>query len=150
MGRVAAFLQAGNEHRTVSVGGRSRNNMVWATLNTDNAFNSDCSLSAQANVSSAGNSKFTIELPADAIHNCSVLIRETKQIKIDEFLDAVKNQCDIRDASTKIGANSIEAAKTIIENLRGKYDNLPNIVLPGNVKLDYAMACVRIVEELLA
>ena len=51
MGRVNVFIEAGNENRTESIGGRRGNpRSGWARLNTDNAGKSDCSMTLRVEV----------------------------------------------------------------------------------------------------
>lgn len=162
MSRVNAFLKAGNENRDVSVGGRGRNNSVWADLNTDNSEQSDCCLRAKVIVRGAHDNKkgidertshFSVTLPDDG-KAVSVKINvdsENKRSKylssISTFLSSLAAQWNLFKVEEPFCKTTSDVAREL-SMLRQKYEELPDIVLPGQVKLDYALACVRICEEL--
>ena len=170
MARTNAFLTGWNDHRDVSVGGRRANDSVWAKLNTDNASQSDCCLFVSASVHGRArsskereklgddrNTVFTVELPDVIDENCKVNINDPgwrdslgKIEAISPFLAAVKKLYDVRRAKLENPLKSAVEAESVLRQLREKYDELPNVVLPGGVKLDYALACVRVCEELLS
>ena len=162
MARVNAFLEAGNEHRRISVGGRSSNSSVWARLNTDNGEQSDCCLSVSANVVGDRDSKkeiderqsrFFVTLP-EMSSAVKVQIEDDSSTKRSKFLSAISEfasklagMWNVFKAEEPLVPTTAAAARELAI-LRQHYEDLPEIVLPGNVKLDYALACVRICEEL--
>lgn len=167
MGRVNAFLEAGNENRSVSVGGRGgQANSVWAWLNTDNRCGS-AAIRVKAEVVGNTDSKtrrlkraggdnrtsiFTVELPDPS---------EAVEVHLVEKGHALKQLAAIGAALCLVkGVHEAETnpshAKTCvrfgIETLLeleaeiGK--NIPNVILPGNITLAHALACVEIVRGL--
>ena len=50
MARVDAYLRARSDSRDISLGGRSANSSIDATLNSDNATQSDCALNVELSV----------------------------------------------------------------------------------------------------
>jgi len=68
MGRSNTFMQAGNENREVSIGGRGNSDTVWAWLNTDNGGGSNCAVRVRAEVS--GDRSLNGK-PRKTCHNCN-------------------------------------------------------------------------------
>lgn len=50
MSRTNVFIEAGNENRTTSVGGRRGASSGWARINTDNGGQSDCAVVVRVDV----------------------------------------------------------------------------------------------------
>lgn len=169
MARVNAFIEAGNESRTTSLGGRGANDRVWARLNTDNHLETDCSLYVSADVEGPGlrsterrkktvgdhrTSHFYIELPEPS-EACHVRI-DTAGGKMRELAFMGALLCTVkagqhlangeRDRAEKI----LEVTAEIVEDLEAQMTNIPNVSLPGGVSLKRALACVRIVEDFLS
>lgn len=132
--RVKAFLSAGNERRDVSLGGRARNDRVWARLNTDNATQSDCSLFVSARVSQ-DRSYFNVELPEQGDENCEVVISDSR------IIGRTLAELGVKLAST----TDLKSAKKLLLELEQER-KFPKVWLPGDVSLVRALAAVKILE----
>jgi len=168
MGRVNAFLKAGNDHREISVGGRSASDRVWARLNTDNCEQTDCCLYVSADVEGPGlrsaerrkksvgdhrTSHFYIELPEPS-EACEVRI-ETAGGKMRELAYMGLLLCGVKAAQhavngeVAVAEKILEVTREIVDDLENRMNDVPNVLLPGGVTLRRALACVQIVERLV-
>jgi hypothetical protein len=167
MAFVNAFLEAGNEHRRVSVGGRSRNNETWAWLNCATADGTRA-VRVSAEVSGPGltsqerrrvdgdqrTATFTIELPEPGEH-VKVRIREKGAglrdlAFIGAMLCGLKGAQQIAEGDADAGLATIEKAGEIVAGLEDDMANLPDVELPGGVSLKHALACVEYVRRITA
>ncbi len=170
MARVNAFLRAGNDNgREVSVGGRGRSDSVWAKLNTDNAGGSDCGLYVSAEVCGTGvryqerrlksvgdgrRSVFTVTLP-EANDHCTVNIEchgeSLRQLAtIGAALATVKGAADVARGEKAQGIRTIRQARKLLAEIESTPSDIPDVILPGGVTLRHALACVKIVQDLVA
>lgn len=172
MARVNAFARVRNENREVGVGGRGANNWVQTTLNTDNASHSNCAVSVTAEVVGNGRnyverraggdqrkSVFTIELPEQNDEFCEVEIvthnHELRQlVNMGAMLVALKGASEMAQATDKKkfkkGVATIETAGRILEDLKSREKDFPKVILPGGVTLAHALACVKIVGDIIS
>lgn len=153
MARVNAFLRAGNDNgRAVSVGGRGASDGVWADLNTDNATHSDCGMRVTADVCGPGvrskerrlksvgdgrRSVFHVTLPRQADEYCEVHIH----LEGDHLREVARLADSIR---------TMEQARELLWLVKAETTAIPNVNLPGGVTLKHALACVKIVQDLIA
>jgi hypothetical protein len=170
MSRVNAYLEAGNDAgRRVSVGGRASSDSVWARLNTNNATGSDCALKVSAEVTGPGlrskerrlksvgdgrRSVFTVELPRQCDENCEVTINLAGEglrelARISAALCGVKGAMQVASGDKAGGIRTIKQARALFAELESAKPEFPNVVLPGGVTLKHALACVRIVQDLI-
>lgn len=97
MGRVDAFLRAGNGNREISMGGRRGNQeSVWATLNTDNGTANDCRLSVEASVTG---DRSLYGKPRKSCHSCG-----------HKWVDGVQREGE--ESPSKESTESIRAGDT--------------------------------------
>lgn len=170
MARVNAYLRAGNDNgRDVSVGGRGRSDSVWAMLNTDNATHSDCALKVSAEVTGPGlrsrerrlksvgdgrRSVFTVELPRQCDEYCEVKINLAGEslrelARIGAALCGVQGVLQASQGDKAGGIRTIEQARELLAELESAKPEFPNVTLPGGVTLKHALACVKIVSDLI-
>ena len=135
MARVNCYGLMSGDNREVSLGGRARNDSISASVNTDNATHSDCSVHVNASVRGNGltalerrtsegdqrQSNFTITLPVQSDEFCRVRLSLNHYNKID----SLKKELDLLFSS----ANSeyIEYAKA--------YDGLAADIQQGMTSL---------------
>ncbi len=171
MARVNAFLRAGNDNgRAVSVGGRGRSDSVWADLNTDNASNSDCGMRVAAEVCGPGlryqerrlksvgdgrRTVFTVELPEQCDEFCRVDIQLAGEplrelARIGAALCGVKGALQVAHGEKAEGIRTIKQARELLAQVETTPTAIPNVNLPGGVTLKHALACVKIVQDLIA
>jgi len=171
MARVNAFLRAGNDNgRQVSVGGRGRSDSVWANINTDNASHSDCGIKVSAEVCGPGvryqerrlksvgdgrTSVFTVELPDQCDEFCRVEIQLAGEplrelARIGAALCGVRGALQVAHGKKAEGIRTIEQARELLAQVETTPTAIPNVNLPGGVTLKHALACVRIVQDLIA
>jgi len=158
MARVNAFIEAGNEHRDVSIGGRRGNSRVWARLNTDNAGRDNCALRVEARVHGLGlNSKerrkgderkttFHVELPEPDKH-CSIVISTSRSGR--SLTDELEPRTELEHFVARVDEESLpEFIRGEVERLKNGLGHVPEVKLPDGVDLRHALACVEIVRRL--
>ena len=169
MARVNAFLRAGNDNgRAVSVGGRGRADAVWATLNTDNAGGSDCGMRVTAEVCGHGTEYrerrkkggdqrqtiFTVTLPKRN-EFCYVHLQcdgdSLRELaRIGAALCGVKGALQVAHGEQAEGIRTIKQARELLAQVESTPTEIPNVILPGGATLKHALACVKIVQDLIA
>jgi hypothetical protein len=163
-GYVNAFIEVGNEHRRVAVGGRRANNSTWAWLSCATADGSKA-MRVSAEVTGPGLSSlgrrnngdqrtahFDVELPAPGDH-VKVRIRENGARMADlarmtAELWNLKGAQQVASGQPEQGKATIEAAAQIVAELEVDLANLPDVELPGGITLKHALACVEFVRRL--
>ena len=100
-------------------------------------------------------SRFEIELPP-ADHGATVRIR-ADNARLNDLAHVGAMLCTIKgiqqtaspDPQARGEKLLTEDIPDILEGLKASMENLPDVTLPGNVDLRYALACVKIVEKQL-
>jgi len=165
MGRVNAFIKAGNDNREVSLGGRRSSNKVWAWLNTAHE-GGESGMTVKAEVmgdglNSADRKKkdgdkrrvlFTVELPEPSEH-IKVFIEGNGYI-MKQLALAGGVLCGMKAADEMMKGNFDKAAdilantKEALAGLEESLHDVPLVYLPGGVTLKHALACVEVVRKL--
>jgi len=196
MTRVNVFLTAGNEHRSLRIGGKGKNDSAYARLNTDNGQASDVSIYVQADVlgerqyngkpkrkscricgerytdesvticpncetlrqgTDTRRSVFSVELPP-AASGATVHINPHNH-KMRQLANIGAMLCTIQGVQLTASPdpNDQQRGKKLLnEDIPDilaeleKSATLPDVVLPGGVSLAHALACVQIVDKLIA
>lgn len=165
MAFVNAFIEAGNEHRRVSLGGRRANSSAWAWLNT--AHQGGCSsLRVSSDVHGPGlGSKerrrkdgdkrsvtFTVELPEPSEHVNVVIVPKGEAMRklamFGALLCGIKAVDEMTKGEFEKGADILAKTKEIVAGLEEGMKDLPNVTLPGGISLKHALACVELVRRL--
>ena len=158
MARVNVFIEAFNETRHVSIGGKHRNDSGGCWLNTDTAAGSR-DLSVRAAVVGSTNSRdrrkygdtreaqFEIELPEAG--GCDVTIlahggRMAKLVEMGALLVMMQGACLMAGGKTDEAERRFEFTReTLAELEAAATKDLPPVTLPGGVTLAHALACVE-------
>ena len=168
MGRTNVFARVSTPHRDVTIGGRKAADSMTVWLNTDNAGGSDCNITLSAEVFGHGTSSqerkkdgdqrktlFTIELPDESFgpEHVEVHIREhgaalKALANIGLMLASVKGVNDLVEGKVEQGKYTLEAVAKLAAELDGEKSNLPRVILPTGVTLEYALQCVEIVKHI--
>lgn len=160
MAKVDAFIEAGNEHRSVAIGGRRRNRTVRAWLNTATGTG-EHAMSVSAYVWGQKDRKnderkasFSVVLPkADPSVRVSIELEGGGLRALAEFGAALVGLKTAEDyAAGRIGIDKVRANLSLIgevvEGLEKERADIPDVTLPGGVTLAHALACVAVVEKL--
>ncbi len=166
MAHVNAFVEVGNEHRRVSVGGRGANDETWGWFNCATA-SGERAMRVSAEVYGTTRSQdrrklgsdtrtvtFTVELPEPGEH-VKVRIREANArmgdlVKIGGMLCALKGAQQIEAGEVEQGQATIEKAAEIVAEMESNLPDLPEVELPGGITLKHALACCEFVKRLTA
>lgn len=157
MGRLNAFVEAGNDHRSTGVGGRRGNsNGAWAWLNTDTQ-EGEVDVKVEANVYGEGRTvKERRATGGDRREACFffTLPKKTKSSKTRVDLNrdgrlpwpTIVGGCDLAGA---VERPTITNAQDVLGELQVLFqDALPCVTLPGGITLAHALACVEFVARL--
>ncbi len=100
-------------------------------------------------------SVFTVELPEQSDDFCEVEIQQhgarwDSLIRFGAALCGVKAAQEAAAGEQDQAVRTIEGARKILQELDENRGSLPRVTLPGGVDMAHALACVRIVQGLLA
>jgi hypothetical protein len=168
MASVNAFLEAGNADRTVSVGGRSRSDSVWAWLNTDNASGSSA-IRVEAEVCGQGlrssdrrkkaigddrRSIFTVTLPERSpdveVHIQAAGAWASPLLAMGAALGCLKAAGEAASGEPERAANTLQTIGEIMAGHEARLRDVPEVILPGGITLRRALAAVAAIEQLQA
>jgi hypothetical protein len=170
MSRMNVFVQAGNDNRDVSIGGRQQSNSGYCILNTDNAYHSDVSIRVDANVLGNGTTYkdrqkhgddretvFTVELPEAKKMDAGCQVRIEQHGHRWEGLIAIGTMLCGMKAAEQAMSGDVERAKMTLDTVKEICRELDekksgkgyeNVILPGGVSLAKALYCVEIVRQI--
>jgi hypothetical protein len=164
MARVSVFVEAGNAHRTVPIGGSKENNMGYARLICDHAHGTSearikCSISGNGTnakerkkLGDQRQAHFQIILPKPSegvtVEICTEDPTMANLVRFGAALCQMKAVDQAAKGDTKAAEITLNTIAGNLKEMEEKTTTVPNVMLPGGVTLKHALACVQLVSKL--